>query len=48
MMWDIFDPRNGRTVATVRTRVLARLVRWVWGPEYDYSPAGTGWIGGNQ
>lgn len=48
MMYDIFDPKNGRTVATVRTQTLAKLVRWIWGPGYDYCPTGTGWIGGNR
>lgn len=42
-MYEVFNPRNGRPLATVPTRLLAKLVCWIWGRGYDYERRGQGW-----
>jgi hypothetical protein len=42
-MWEIFDPRDGFVVMTVRWRWLARWFSRRGG--YDYARRGEGWIG---
>jgi len=40
-MYEVFDPRNGTPVYTVRSRLLARLLSWWIGG--DYERPGVGW-----
>ena len=43
---DIFDPRDGITLYTVRSAILARLVIKLFarGRFWDYAPKGQGWV----
>lgn len=44
-MFDIFDPRDGVTLRTVRFGWVARLIcRFSHNRALDYAPRGQGWI----
>lgn len=41
--WDVFDPRDGVPMLTVRWRWMARLITWR-SRCADYAPTGEGWL----
>lgn len=34
--YEVFNVYSGRVVYTVRSRIIARLLTWACGSEYDY------------
>lgn len=46
-MWEIFDPRNGKPIRTVRFQFVARLLCRMAkrrGAFLDYARKGEGWV----
>ena len=41
--WEVFDPRHGEPIRTVRFRFFARLICFVC-PMLDYGRPGEGWV----
>ena len=40
-MFEVFDPRDGVPLWTVRWKLVARFLAWFWG--LDYARTGEGW-----
>ena len=43
MQHEIFDPRNGTPILTVRTALAARII-CLFRRGLDYAPTGQGWL----
>lgn len=42
-MYEIFNPRDGRALLTVRWRWTASIISWLV-PSVDYARKGEGWL----
>lgn len=40
--WEVFDPQDGRAIATTRDQIVAEFLAIRWG--MDYARVGEGWL----